>query len=141
MTNDKQRERLVELIGCACQEYAEYSSEMFAEGNYGIESMEEHITDYILKRGVLCPPCKVGQTVYVIEPCNCGHKYGELCGGNRIRKNTKWLEIVKLPPAHHYTRCLKLFERPFRIEYLNRIGKTVFLTKEEAEKALGGVQG
>lgn len=87
-------------------------------------------------------PCKVGQTVYVIEPCNCGHKYGELCGGNRRRKNTKWLEIVKLPPTHHHTRCLKLFERPFKVEYINRIGKTVFLSREEAEARLKeGVQG
>ena len=118
------RDRLIELIQDSVEGCARHWAEIIA--------------DYLLENGVIVPPCKVGDKVYVIEPCNCGHKYGERCSANRIRKNTKWLEIVKLPPTHHHTRCLKLFARPFRIEYLNRIGKTVFLTKEEAEQVLKG---
>lgn len=47
MTNDKQRERLVELLG----DYL-YS---------------EQIADHLLKNGVIVPPCKVGQTVYFLH--------------------------------------------------------------------------
>ena len=128
------RDRLIELIEKGQFNY--YAS----NGSNGI-GHNEYIADYLLENGVIVPPCKVGDIVYVIECCKCGHNYGLRCGANRILKNTKWLDIVKIPPTYHYTRCLKLFERPFKIEYLNRIGKTVFLTREEAEaKMKEGVQ-
>ena len=81
-------------------------------------------------------PCKVGDMVYVIEPCNCYNNYSEFdkCHHRRT-KATKWIEMVRVP-TKHYTRCVKLFERPFKVEYFNKVGKTVFLTKEEAEQAL-----
>lgn len=49
------RDRLVGLIGCALREYAEYSAEMFNAGNYGIESMEEYVADYLLKNVIVAP--------------------------------------------------------------------------------------
>ena len=128
MTNDKQRERLVELLEEAIGE--------------GWRTMCEAIADNLLiEGGVIVPPCKVGDMVYVIEPCTCYNNYSEFdeCHHRRT-KATKWIEMVRVPKKH-FTKCLKLFERPFKIEYLNKIGKTVFLTKEEAEQALGGVQG
>jgi hypothetical protein len=81
-------------------------------------------------------PCEVGQTVYVLEPCQCYNDYREFehCHHRRT-KATKWIEMVRLPSKHH-TKCLKLFERGFKLEYLSKIGKTVFLSKEQAEKAL-----
>lgn len=121
------KDRLIEQLDTFCQKEL---------GTHLIKDILDKFADHLLANGVIVPPCNVGDKVYVIEQCSCSHKYGERCSANRIRKNTKWLEIVKLPPTHHYTRCLKLFARPFRIEYLNRIGKTVFLTREEAEKAL-----
>ncbi len=83
-------------------------------------------------------PCEVGTPVYVIEFCHCYNSYEEQCRRRRT-KASKWLSVTKLPSSHH-TKCVKLFERPFKIEYLIRIGKTVFLTKEEAEKKLKEVQ-
>ena len=101
----------------------------------------DRYADYLLANGVIVPPCKMGDTVYVIEPCTCYNKYSEYDSCHHRRtKATKWLEMVRVP-TKHYTKCLKLFERPFKIEYFNKLGKTVFLTKEEAEAALkGGVQ-
>ena len=57
-------------------------------------------------------PCKVGDMVYVIEPCNCYNNYSEFdkCHHRRT-KATKWIEMVRVP-TKHYTRCVKLFERP-----------------------------
>ena len=96
----------------------------------------ERLADHLLANGVIVPPCKVGDVVYVIEPCACYNKYSEFDKCHRRRtKATRWLKMVRVPSKHH-TKCLKLFERPFRIEYLNKIGKTVFLTREEAEAKL-----
>ena len=119
-----ERERLIELI--------EKEGSMYEVNDI------KHLADYLLANGVVCPPCKVGDTVYVIEPCNCYNNYSEYdkCHHRRT-KATKWIEMVRVP-TKHYTKCLKLFVRPFKIEYFNKIGKTVFLTKEEAEQALRG---
>lgn len=78
------------------------------------------IADHLLAEGVIVPPVKVGQTVYS-KKCNAyivegiHYKNGSfLFGGNRENKEgtpqSVWLE--------------------------SDIGKTVFLTREEAEKAL-----
>ena len=53
MTNDKQRERLVELL----------SDEINKPTQFTLQS----IADYLLANGVIVPPCKVGQTVYAID--------------------------------------------------------------------------
>ena len=154
---NKQRERLVELFnqledpsstcpyfginkGCVRCKYRKEDGGCDLTGRY---------VDYLLANGVIVPPVKVGHTVYVIEPCTCLNNYSDFDKCHRRRtKATKWIEIVRVPKKH-FTKCLKLFERPFKVEYLNKIGKTVFLTKEEALSKLqasykqvkGGVQG
>ena len=138
---NKQRERLVELLDNGSLDYSSYSTEMALSGNYEMESIGQFLADKILADGWMRPPCKVGDKVYVIEPCNCYNNYSEYdkCRHRRT-KATKWLDMVRVP-TKHYTKCLKLFERPFKVEYLNKIGKTVFLSREEAEAKLkGGVQ-
>ena len=117
------RDRLIELL---CGHYMNTMSDA------------EDVADYLLENGVIVPPCKVGGRVYVIEPCNCYNNYStyDNCHHKRT-KATKWIKIVRVP-TKHYTKCLKLFERPFKVEYLNKIGKTVFLAREEAEQALKG---
>ena len=125
MNREAERNRLVELL-------IEYDTRRMMR-----MSIEE-CADHLLDNGVVVPPCRVGDKVYVIEPCTCYNNYSEYdkCHHRRT-KATKWIEMVRVP-TKHYTKCLKLFERPFRIEYFNKIGKTVFLTREEAEKALEG---
>ena len=88
-----------------------------AEGlkNNDFPSVEE-IADHLLASGVIVPPCKVGDVVYYIP------------FGSTI---TKWeirsIEIMQDDIVFH---CGRIF-------FLNYdFGKTVFLTKEEAEQAL-----
>ena len=85
-------------------------------------------------------PCKMGDTVYVLEPCHCYNKYKENQNCNHAKtKATKYIEVVRLPRKYDSrcnTYCVKLYERPFKIDYLSKIGKSVFLTKEEAEQKL-----
>ena len=85
-------------------------------------------------------PCKVGDMVYVLEPCHCYNNYKENQNCHRAKtKATKYIEVVRVSKKYNSrsnTNCVKLYERPFKMDYLTKIGKTVFLTKEEAEKAL-----
>ena len=96
----------------------------------------EEYAEELIANGVIVPPCKVGDIVYVIEPCSCfsGYRTFEECHKRRTNA-TKWIEAVMVANKHH-NRCMKLFERPYKPEYYFKIGKTVFLTKEEAEAEL-----
>jgi hypothetical protein len=68
----------------------------------------EWLADYLLANGVIVPPCKVGDTVYQID-------------GVRVYEST-------IKNVIYDTNGVAFDE--------DAIGKTVFLTREEAEKAL-----
>lgn len=92
------KDRLIELIEEAVQGSA-YSCD---------------VADYLLENGVIVPPCKVGDTIYMI-----------------VEKRAK--------VTREYFRFVKKTKLTFlNLErVLEDFGKTVFLTKEEAQKALG----
>ena len=97
----------------------------------------ESIADYLLANGVIVLPCKVGQKVYdtfegFIEPCTVEAIF--LGDYKDIDGNRSYMAEL------HFSRE----DCPYATEeiYFTDIGKNVFLTKEEAEKALkGGEQG
>ena len=106
------RDRLIELI-----EQAEGLK------NNDFPSVEE-IADYLLANGVIVLPCKVGDAVYYIFE-------------SEIRK----LTVISL--SYMFSKTFKHFilhTQNYRGAVLSYefkdIGKTVFLTKEEAEQAL-----
>lgn len=80
----------------------------------------EIIVDYLIENGVIVPPCKVGDTIYV-SMCK------QVFPFNVTSINTD--EVGTIIKAMHGLRLLYMF-------YSEDIGKTVFLTREEAEKAL-----
>lgn len=84
------------------------------------------IADYLIANGVIVPPCKVGDTVYVID-------YTRL--GNMIFDCTID-EISLYSYGTYYYLNWGLHIPRFKACRENSFGKTVFLTKEEAEKAL-----
>ena len=63
--------------------------------------------EYLLEHGVIVPPCKVGDTVYSIE----------------MRIVDKWVKY-------------KVCEIPFSLTLWENGWKDIFLTREEAERAL-----
>ena len=101
-------------------------------GTYTIEG-GKYVAEYLLAKGVIVPPCKVGDTVYIIDEVEFEYPYvldvvvsaiGYDIGGFWI---TMSLPLGMKQSAH-------VGERSF--------GKSVFLTQEEAEQALkGGVKG
>ena len=133
-----EREKLIELI------YSAVKNVCCTPVGMPMEEAEklicEQIADYLLANGVIVPPVKVGDKVYVLEYCTCYNDYSiyEHCHHRRT-KATKWIDMVRVPTKHH-TKCLKLFERPFKWDYYSKLGKTVFLSREDAEKALKGVE-
>lgn len=82
---------------------------------------KEIIANDLIANGVIVPPVKVGQTVWFIRD-----KYH-----NKIEETNVEKVIVKNGGIYIKLGCNSMYETS-----CNSIGKTVFLTKEEAEKAL-----
>ena len=77
----------------------------------------DEIADHLLANGVIVPPCKVGQTVYELR---CNDPFSEDISIDIVPSTVKDFAILTTEDIHG----------------MAGVGKTVFLTKEEAEKAL-----
>ena len=84
----------------------------------------QHTADYLLANGVIVPPCKAGDTVWF----DTWEKNGTINIGIQPHQVDQ-IDVVLVCGAKKLV--------PTKI-YDWKIGKTVFLTKEEAEKALKG---
>ena len=82
--------------------------------NYALNS----IVDEMIKNGVIMPPCKVGQTVY--------HRFGY----------SFVIEKIEVFDNKMLFRCGNIGTDDYMSFYADEIGKDVFLTREEVEKAL-----
>lgn len=84
----------------------------------------ETIADYLLESGVIVLPVKAGDTIYEIH---------------ERRKGNEWVKIISERFVHGVEVCMgcMIIRCGSTISvFLSDIGKTVFLTREEAEKAL-----
>lgn len=105
-----------------CEHYAQMLEKL---ANY--EEQEE-------KGFIFRLPVSLGKPCYVMEKCTCGIHYG--CYGNKkadARKKAK--VILKSETEKLCYSCYKVFERPFKIEYMKHFNKTIFATLEEAVEA------
>ena len=105
------RDRLIELFQGF--NFVQHAGQVFTK-----EDAHRQLADYLLANGVIVPPCKVGSKIYMLV--------------------TKRAKLGFSP----YT-----FIKDSRLTFLNLervmqdFGKTVFLTKEEAEQALANMKG
>jgi hypothetical protein len=90
----------------------------------------ESIADHLLENGVIMPPCKVGDKVFVLSRYYTGDWKIHDCTVNDIT-------------IYKNNTFIRMFENGKNIfaEETTQIGKTVFLTREEAEKALAEREG
>lgn len=102
-----EREKLIKLLDDGCRK---------AYDDITGKRVNEFVADHLLENGVIVPPCKVGDTVYV-------EAYGEITNA-----------YVCLFEVCSKTICAKLYIDPDTYEYYDI--ENVFLTREEAEKAL-----
>jgi hypothetical protein len=91
------------------------------------KTLEEVIANELLAEGVIVPPCKVGDKVYKVYDIESVHR--------RVLE----LEVLLIEIGDRTRICLKTTKNHlynFDKTSFEDFGKTVFLTKEEAEKAL-----
>lgn len=112
------RDRLIELLDRA------YSQDYKGDYEGGIKQL----ADYLLIEGVIVPPCKVGDAVYVII---------DMDNPARRMLECKVISIsVEETSIHFQFQTFKKYLYRYGNFNIDDIGKTVFLTREQAEKAL-----
>ena len=118
------RERLIELILEGMRKYH----------TDGKQYLRESIADYLLANGVIIPPCKVGDTVYVIPTKENGMSFIEPREITYILDSGRDKSYCSVDLNYK----LKGFKSKDYSISEEMFDKTVFLTREEAEQALKG---
>ena len=124
---NKMRDRLIELI-LECSTYTpEYSEQARLHAEY--------LAQHLLNAGAILPPCKVGDTVYYYL-----HPWREEDGIAPYQITNITITQNKQGVWTKKYRAMQILNGKTIDHQLNfafdEIGKTVFLTREEAEKAL-----
>ena len=118
------KDRLVKLIKASLIRHIDKSCKL-----------AENIADDLLENGVIAPPVKEGTEVYAVtyNPYTLTHK---ICRG--------YVSCIDIRSTGEYTIICHqgLDDEPYFDKIVGRFddyGKTIFLTREEAEKALAEV--
>ena len=118
-----EREKLIELLTEAEDHWLKYVDDC-AFNQLAISfTFEQMFADHLLSNGVIVPPCKVGDKIYMLVTRHTTSF--EFPNGKMVRKENQ----------HTIIKQTYLTKSNF-FKVLDDFGKTVFLTKEEAEKAL-----
>lgn len=121
------RDRLVEIVKKSLVKNIDYT-----------HRLAENITDDLLAEGVIVLPVKVGQTVFVI--CNTVERIKLKIETCIYETKIDHISIgARGAEFHLLYRCITHPDCDWIVE--KDIGKTVFLTREEAEKALAERSG
>ena len=106
------KDRLIELLT---------KSELFngADGKADVT----YLADHLLENGVIVPPCKVGDVVYLIMDAETVHR--------RILE-TEVIEISMNNRKQVHLMTTKKYRYNFTMVLFEDFGKTVFLTREDA---------
>ena len=133
MRNDM-RDRLVELLSiipCNAESCSAVCDGRCQEFDDLDRCQIGQLADHLIANGVIIPPCKVGQTVYciVFQPVSC--KLSVEIGFVREFRITKETLCVNIVDCEHIRYANLNINVPY-----DEFGKTVFLTKDQAEQKL-----
>ena len=111
------RESLIELL--------KEANDIVKRNGFGFNALV--MADYLLANGVIVPPVKVGDMVYEIQPIRQRIQAYDV---TTVKHNGKfyWFTWILKDRRGHYGNVEGFSDM--------QIGKTVFLTREEAERAL-----
>ena len=118
------RERLIQLIKNIKNKFEEWCLECEKDKYLSHEPFEDFLANELLANGVIVPTVKVGQTVYVPS----GDEGGDWIDEYKV----KYFYCSSKGINRYYIECGTMGNN-FRPK---DIGKTVFLTEEEAEEKL-----
>ena len=96
--------------------------------------------NYLLANGVIVPPCKVEDTVYCINTFSVKDPRINICEVDSLHITSGKNHRGHRKPSYALVRDKNMRNLSTRV-YFENFGKTVFLTKEEAEQALKGGEG
>lgn len=113
----KENERLIELLEQAFLD---------SDDNYGTPNINQ-VADYLIENGVVIPPLKIDDKVYIVDEYSNEDTGIDECVVSKIiiEDNDGCFSFMTWDTLDW---CYSCYE----------IGKTIFLTLEEAEKALEG---
>ncbi len=133
------RDRLIELIKQGDKTFADkYEGKVMSH----IDEVYEFIADYLIDNGVVLLPCKVGQTVFRLVKLH-GDGYTKIVEGTVFEVATTY-EYCGIKHRFYF------WEKGTTSKHINRyslwcefdqIGKSVFLSREDAEAKLKGGEG
>lgn len=119
------RERLIELLN---------EAQLNCDDNYGMTNTTQ-MADYLLENGVIVPPVKVGDIVYTNRSMQGW--YMKL----KDRPYEARVVFIGINGKDNFMNVAFLKNDNMLSFKFSKIGKTVFLTREEAEKALAEMKG
>lgn len=120
-----ERERLIEIL----------KDNQGDSTYYMTDEAVQSVSDVLLENGVVVLPCKVGDTVYIVH--NTAESIELDCLETCIYETV--IDSIHISGIVEYHMFYKKIIHPDCDFFSDKdIGKTVFLTKEEAEKALKG---
>ena len=122
------RDRLIELLKTPVTAQL-MSSKM--NWKQFVEAVYSHIADNLLANGVIVPPCKVGDAVWLV--CKI---YADVEGVEKHSIFKGEVSSVSSEPEGLWAYCRYEDGLTFWHKCVEDFGKIVFLTKEDAEQAL-----
>lgn len=119
------RERLSKLINESGVSFCNFPVREYDD------TAKSELADYLLANGAIVPPCKVGDTVYVINDWKV--EKTTVLSMKIESTDSHWITSVKAKIIDHR---IKFKEGHWYIFKIFVFGKTAFLTREAAEEAL-----
>lgn len=114
------RKRLIELLNQVANDVSKFPTDNFIGS----------LADYLIANGLVVPPCKVGDKIFFVhDMCDeNGEEYVEISNG--------WCVSFSLDGLWMYCR----YDGDLTMWHCitNDLGQTVFLNREDAERALKG---
>lgn len=119
---NEMRNRLVELL-LEADVYDSYECKLCNDDYSCTRCYMTKFADHLIENGVIVPPCKLGSEIYMLV--------------TRHTKSFEWENKKMFLQNNQHTFIKKTtFTKSNLFKVIEEFGKTVFLTKEEAEQAL-----
>lgn len=127
------RDRLIELIYCSGRNYDDYVDGQHEIGMSAYEDFDSWLADDLLANGVIVPPCKVGDWLWVVRKDYVSESF-------RVDGFDDRNLVMYMQDNEHNLSLVYKGIKIWRVSF-DDFGKSVFLTKGEAEAKLKEREG